>query len=299
MTDWLPDEQQARLLHEAARSGDGEAYLGSLLDSCLVMPTDPDADRWAVLPVGDDTCVITFTTVDGLRASPIGDADSRYLVCPVLDLVATWPDPAYSLVVDPTLETQAVIGAELVSELATRACAAYPLDAALRAARTELGPYLEALLTSEVVVPIWPYGSLSRDLTDPEFGWWGATAEDASVQVVLFSAPARVQARLGDVPWLIAPFHEVLTHWPQGCDALVDPDQPTGARVPGEVLKVLAGRLMEADREAMTQPTDVQQTAAQPTYAQTAEVHIAAQAADASATSSRERPVGQRGVSGE
>jgi hypothetical protein len=85
-------------------------------------------------------------------------------------------------------------------------------------------------------VPMRPKGSPSRDLANPAFAWWHTGDADSGAGVALFSSPVRLQASLGDVPWLVAPFTSVLSHWPDGCAAVVDPDHHNGMSLPAEAM---------------------------------------------------------------
>jgi hypothetical protein len=244
VTGWRPDEQLLSALHDAVRRADHEAYLDTLLQTSLVMPTDPARQQWAVVPAdGDAAYVVAFSSVEALRESPAATVE-QYVVWPVIDLLHAWPDPGWSLLVDGRLPTQAVLDPGVVARLAEWAAQAYPLDAALRAAGTDPVAYLDALLTSEIVVPMLPEGSPSRDLSDPEFAWWRVDAgpddgsgDRSAAAIVLFSSPVRLQTRLGDVPWLQADFVDMMEHWPDGHAALVDPDHHIGAVLPADLMR--------------------------------------------------------------
>ncbi|MGF7239423.1 MAG: SseB family protein [Frankia sp.] len=259
--EWRPDEQVLSALHDAVRDADREAYLLALLDASLVMPTDATREQWAVVPVdGRAPCVTVFSSVEALRQSPAGTAPS-HIVWPVIDLLHAWPDPGWALLIDAGLPTQVLMEPEMVAELAERAVAGVPLDAAVRAAGTDLVAYLEALLAADVVVPLDPRGSSSRDLSDPEFAWLRIAADaDASVAagagigpspaIVLFSVPVRLQSRFGDVPYLQAPFTTVLEYWPDGHSGLVDPGHHVSALLPAEAIRSVAVSVRDALWEA-------------------------------------------------
>jgi hypothetical protein len=257
VTEWRPDEQLLSALHDAIRRADHQAYLETLLETSLVMPTDPARQQWAVVPAdGDAAYVVAFSSVDALRESPAATAE-QYIVWPVVDLLHAWPDPGWSLLVDGGLPTQAVLDPGVVAQLAEWAAQIYPLDAALRAAGTDPVAYIDALLTSEIVVPMAPEGSPSRDLSDPEFAWWRVAAgpddgsgERSAAGIFLFSSPVRLQTRLGDVPWLQADFVNVLEHWPDGHAALVDPDHHIGAVLPADLMRRAAVWLRDTLWEA-------------------------------------------------
>ena len=245
MNNWQPDTHLLGLLDRAVRLGDSETYLTALLETCVVMPTD-STGGWPTASVEDGTMLMVFTSIERLVSSPVGAQASSSILWPVLDLVHHWPNPEWSLIVDPLLESQVLLEPSVIEELVRRATVGYPLDAALRTAGDDPAAYLNALLAAEVVVPTVPGGSPSRDLSDPDFAWWLDGPGTSNEGIAIFSSQVRLQARLGDVPWMVAPFVEVLEHWPAGCAALVDPDHHLGRRIPGQVLDRFTARLAEA-----------------------------------------------------
>lgn len=237
--EWQPDEQLLHMLHDAVRRGDTETYLDTLLNTSVVMPVDhPTSDDWAVASLDAGTWVVVFSSVDALQAVPDG-ATQQFLVWPVIDLLHAWPDPSWTLLVDGSLPTEATVASDAIAGLVRRATAAFPLDAALRAA-DGLPSYLEALRRAEVVVPIWPAGSPSRDLAHPDFAWWRTESDGAEPVVMLFSSPVRLQARLGDVPWIAASFVDLLAHWPSGCAAHIDLGHRIGRRLSADTVAAMA-----------------------------------------------------------
>jgi len=150
--------------------------------------------------------------------------------------VHAWPDPKWSLLIDGTLDTQVQVEPDAIEQLAASATQAYPLDAALRTAAGHPRSYLEALIGADVIVAMRPKGSASRDLANPAFAWWHTGDAESGAAVALFSSPVRLQATLGDIPWLVAPFTAVLSHWPDGCAAVVDPGHRNGMSLPAEAM---------------------------------------------------------------
>jgi len=237
-TNWEPDEQQLHMLHDAVRRLDRAAYLDTLLNTSVVMPADPDSDEWAIASLESGTWVVVFSSIDALRAIPSG-ADQHHKVWPVIDLLHAWPHPDWALLIDGSLPTEVSLKPATIAELVESAVGAYPLDAALSAAG-DLQSYLDALQTAEVVVPMRPAGSPSRDLANPDFAWWRTGSEESEPEITLFSSPVRLQVSLGDVPWLIVPFSDLLPHWPNRCAALIDPQHDISRRVSADVMSALA-----------------------------------------------------------
>lgn len=225
---WRPDEYVLGALYDAVHRGDPDAYLAALVDSCLIVPGDPAEGGWPVVETPDGVCVVVYTTL------PV-DIE-QYSIWPAFDLLHAWPDPEWSLSVDSGLPTQVTVEPSGVARAAARAADTYPLDVALWQAGGDPEPYLDALVAADVAVPMRPEGSPSLDLTDPEFAWWRAPDGQA---IALFTSPVRLRARLGDVPWLVARFVDVLRHWPDGHAALIDPDHHIGATLPAEAMAAM------------------------------------------------------------
>ncbi|GAA0710919.1 hypothetical protein Drose_24925 [Dactylosporangium roseum] len=242
MNEWGADEHLLTVLHTAARRDDDETYLATLLDIGLVLPTSPSDEGWPMTETDDGPIVFAFSSVELMRAS-LADHVVTGVVWPVLDLLHTWPDPAWSLLVDGSHGSQVLILPDAIAQLATRAVDAYPLDTALRGAAGHPRSYLNTLIAADVVVPLRPKGSPTHDLAKPDFAWWRTGDSAADPAVVLFSSPVRLQVSLGDVPWLVAPFVEVVRHFPDGCAAQVDPDHQIGMRLPGEAMAGMAAVL--------------------------------------------------------
>jgi hypothetical protein len=242
---WRADETLLAVLHNALRRDDDETYLATLLDIGLVVPTDQSGENWALAETDAGTMVVVFSSVEAMHASPAGSA-MTYVVRPVIDLVRAWPDRKWSLLIDGTQDTQVLIDAEAVAELAERAAELYPLDAAIRAAAGHPRTYLRALLSADVIVPMRPKGSPTRDLANPGFAWWHTDHSSNVASVALFTSPVRLQVSLGDVPWLAVPFTKVLEHWPDGCAAAIDPDHQVAMSLPAEAMAGMAVALNAA-----------------------------------------------------
>jgi hypothetical protein len=232
VTGWDPDEYVLAALHDAARRADPDDYLAALVDACLVVPGDPATGGWPVTSTPDGTGVVVYTTVDALP--PAFDA---YAIWPAFDLLHAWPDPEWSLIVDGGLFTEVTVEPGAIARAAAQAADAYPLDVLLWAAEGDPRSYLDAVVAAEVVVPMRPDGSPSRDLADPEFAWWRVPDGPA---VALFTSPVRLRARLGEAPWLVSPFARLLRHWPDGHAALIDPDHHVGAELPAPMMAAMA-----------------------------------------------------------
>jgi hypothetical protein len=229
LSGWQPDEYILGALHDAVHRGDPDAYLAALVDSCLIVPGDPAEGGWPVVETPDGVCVVVYTIL------PV-DIEG-YSIWPAFDLLHGWPDPEWSLSVDSGLPTAVTVEPSGVARAAARAADVYPLDVLLWEAAGDPPSYLDAVAGAEVVVPMRPEGSPSRDLTDPEFAWWRAPDTPA---ITLFTSPVRLRARLGEVPWLVTPFVELLRHWPEGHAALLDPDHHIGAILPAAAMTAMA-----------------------------------------------------------
>lgn len=237
MTGWRADEEVVAALHDAARRDDPDGYVAALPHACLVMPGDPATGGWPVVETATGTSVVVYTTVEAMPDSAGSDSAPGYTVWPAFDLLHGWPDPGWSLLVDGGLSTEVELTPEAVTLAAALAAEAYPLDTALWEADGDPRSYLDMVVAADVVVPMRPGGSPSLDLADPEFAWWRVPDGPA---IALFTSPVRLRARLGDAPWLVAAFADVLRHWPAGHAALVDPDHHIGAHLPADAMAAMA-----------------------------------------------------------
>jgi hypothetical protein len=60
----------------------------------------------------------------------------------------------------------------------------------------------------------------------------------------------RLRARLGDVPWLIAAFADVLAHWPRGRAALIDPEHHIGAELPAAAMSAMVDMIRASPKSS-------------------------------------------------
>jgi hypothetical protein len=260
--EWRPDEPVERRLRTAVRDDDRTGYLRALVDSGLVLPISPAAAagdapiEWATESFEGRTYAFSFTSTTAM-ATATGRANAPYRVVAAVDVVYDLPDPSWWLAIDPGMPGQVFLGPEGIQGLREAELAVRPVDAELRAANKtgQADAYLLALLGAEVVVPMVPDGSPSRDMTDPEFAWWLADQDSARPAAIVFTSEARLRATFGEVPWLAVDFADLLSGWEGAVDLSVNPGSGTGARLPFETLRNLAAWL-ESAQAAIEEATD-------------------------------------------
>jgi len=169
-----------------------------------------------------------------------------------IELAATWPDPSVQLAVDPGLPIEVFVSPAVVVELAgVAAQPATELEEALARAIEDGDPeaYAKVLLAVDVLVPIEPGGSESRDITDPAFGWWRMEGEDTPIAV--FTSPERLREQLGEPELVEVAFGALVTAWPDPASGLaVDPGTAYGGVLAAEAVADLGAELDRRGRIA-------------------------------------------------
>jgi hypothetical protein len=248
--DWAPDPAIAHRLKGAVNTGDRTGYLRTLARTGLVLPISPAAAAgdepiaWAVESHEGRTYAFAYTSTAAMGRPP-----RPYRVCAAVDVAYGLPDRRWWLAVDTGRPTQVFLGPDGLAGLRG---AEEPVEAALRAAVASgtREAYLLALLGAEIVVPMLPDGSPSRDLTDPEFAWWPAEETGGRPAATVFTSEARLRATVGDVPWLAVDFADLVAVWPPDRDAAINPGSPIGGHLPVETLRNLAGWLESTQESA-------------------------------------------------
>ncbi len=244
--DWQPDSDLERDLLTCRQRRDSEAFLRRLAGADLLLPLlpgPPTPVSWLTSQIGGERCVVAFTSESAMRQLMGGEPPHR--AARFIELAATWPDPSVQLAVDPGLPIEAYLSPAVVVELAgVAAQPATELEQALAKALADEDPetYALALLPTEVLVPIAPTGSESRDLTDPAFGWWRVADDDAAI--VVFTSPERLREQLGDPELVEVPFGAVVMAWPDPTAGLaVDPGTAHGGVLAAEAVTQLRDEL--------------------------------------------------------
>lgn len=245
MSDWTPATGAERTMFAAA---DREALLAALVSAPLLMPVSPAAadglepPAWATGVHDGVTYVLMFTSEEAIAACLPGRS-VRYRTDSVPDVVAAWPDPSWRLAVDLGLPIGLTLDA---AELQALPDLAVEGEDQLRAAVAAKDPDLltAAMLRSEMIVPVRPDGSESRDLSDPEFPWWTVTDQTGAPGVAVFTSEQRLHQALGDQDFVAVSSLHLAGDWPDPSWQLsLNPATPLAVQMPGPAVVELAAFL--------------------------------------------------------
>lgn len=118
MAEFEPVNELEFRMRAALAAGDQETYLRLLAAADLVMPVGgPAGDAWPTVVSGDQTFVAAYTSPAAMAVSTTGQFE-RGRTVPFREMVGRWPDPAWSLVVDPGLPLAAHLPASLIRQMA-------------------------------------------------------------------------------------------------------------------------------------------------------------------------------------
>ncbi|BCJ30731.1 SseB family protein [Actinocatenispora sera] len=118
MAEFEPVNDLERQMREALAAGDQEQYLRLLSGAELVLPVgDDDRTVWPTMVADERTFVAAYTSPAAMAVSTVGQYEQGRPVR-FRDLVDQWPDPGWSLVVDPGLVLAAHLPASLIRQIA-------------------------------------------------------------------------------------------------------------------------------------------------------------------------------------
>ncbi|MGW0434905.1 SseB family protein [Micromonospora sp. NPDC003197] len=249
MTDWQPATEVETAMAAAVEASDRDAFLAAFVGGPLLLPVSPEAAAgraqlaWPTGVFDGLTHVIAFTSPEAIATCMPGESVSYRLVS-LTDVVDSWPDDTWWLAVDPGLPIGLRLSVGELRELPDPA--AVEAEAALRDAIIRQDPDLlaAALLKSEIIVPLRPDGSESRDLTDPEFPWWCLPDAAGDPALSVFTSEARLHQALGDHDFVVVSSYQLAESWPDPAWQLsINPGTVLATTVPGESVLALGNWL--------------------------------------------------------
>lgn len=120
-----PQNEIEQRLIEAAAGGDTDAYFQVMLSAQVLVPADPDTPwgirpddaefPWHAVPVLGSRSVQLFTSLKWMHEA-IGS--SRFVMPPFLDVIASWPDQGWTLILNPGTPISSVLPGARVRALA-------------------------------------------------------------------------------------------------------------------------------------------------------------------------------------
>jgi hypothetical protein len=271
-----PQNDVEQRLFEAAVRRDRDAFFKVLLGAQVVIPADPETP-WGIRPrepdfpwhpaqVNGATAVQAFTSLRWMHDA-IGPC--RFLMPDFLDLVSAWPDPGWTLVLNPGTPIDATLPGEQVRALAGRPEPAPPVPQAAppvpqpapvpaaeavpdfepgnvvdeelfdAASRGDSDAFLRVLLSAGVLVPIPDDASPEIIPGDAEFRWDAAMRDAATAHV--FTSYERLRESNGESRYVQAAFRELITVWPNvEWTMALNPGTRIGATLRGHQVRELS-----------------------------------------------------------
>jgi hypothetical protein len=255
---WEPDgELEERLLFARAKADD-ERFMRRLALADLLLPLLPEevaagqGFNWVTSVISGQQCVVAFTSEKAMYG--LMHAEPPYRLARFFDLGRTWPDPKVWLAVDPGLPIESYLTPEVIINLGSLASEpATPLEEALAAALDEedIEGYARALLGADVVLPIDPNGSATREVTDPDFPW--TRLEDAEHSIVAYTSEERFREILGGGQESVTMrFVDLAAGWPGPETGLaVNPGHTFAAALNGSAVFIVGQRAHQFEEIAL------------------------------------------------
>lgn len=268
VADWRPATSLEERLLAAAEAGERETFLVALAAGPLLLPVSPQATAGAapmVWPTGrydGETHVIAFTSPEAVAACLPGQS-VNYRALSLQDLATDWPDDSWLLAVNAGLPIGVHVTAD---ELRVTAGPALEAERELRHAIDQQNPdtLTAALLRVELLLPIRPGGSESRDLSDPGFPWWCLPDEQGKLNLPVFTSEARLRQALGDQDLITVSSLRLAEQWPDpSWQLLLNPGTPLVATLPGAALRTLHDWLGQL-RQVVTDATEEERQRREP-----------------------------------
>lgn len=209
---WEPTNDLERVLADARSRRDEDTFLAALTHADLVLPTPDDGDVM-LADVSGRRCVLAFTSDTAMRH--VLGSEPTWRPVRFVELGRGWPDPVLWLAIDPGLPVEGLftpVAVGDIAEVAGRPATELERDLASATAAMNVEAAARALLPAEVLVPLDPSGSQSRDITDPDFPWLRLT--DESRPITIFTSPTRLREELGELDAVEVAFAALMAQWP-------------------------------------------------------------------------------------
>ncbi|WP_348774990.1 SseB family protein [Verrucosispora sp. WMMD1129] len=261
VTAWQPTTATERALLAAAEADDREGFLTEFVAGPLLLPVSPAAAAgrepmaWPTAQHEGVTHVLAYTSPAAIAAGMPGRSVS-YRVSGLVDIAVDWPDDEWMLAIDAGLPIGVRLTADELRALSAPVMEAErPLREAIRL--QDPNALMSTLLRAELVLPVDPEGSATRDLSDPDFPWWVVPDEQGRPSLPVFSSEGRLRQALGERDLVLVSSLQLTEHWPDlSWQLLLNPETPLAAALPGEALLTLRdwlGELRQVLHEAAEQ----------------------------------------------
>jgi hypothetical protein len=304
-TEFVPLDEEERLLYEAAARDDREEFLRTLLGvrqiwvpmveggDLMLGPGRPGFE-WYTRESDGRTVVPLFTGPSRMREAMGGHP---FVLSDLAKVLRFWPDSAWDLVINDGSPIGATIPGERITALsrqvddaaAQRLTTDFPAqnDAERRLfeARNDPAMRLTALLEASVFLPVWSRTppTVQTPPNDPAFPW-SAVPVRGRTSVLVFTSFDWMKEAVGTTGFVMPKFVDLIAAWPEpNWDVSVNPGTPIEIALSAEEIGAIAGRSVTRPPEAPSGdvprdiPTESPQAPAEPQNSATPQAPAEAQ----------------------
>lgn len=260
--EFVPLDDEERLLHDAAARDDREEFLRTLLGvrqiwvpmlegGDLILGPGRPGFQWYTRESGGRTVVPLFTGPGRMREVMGGHP---FVLSDLAKVLRFWPDPACDLVINDGSPIGATIPGERVTALsrqvddaaAERIASEFPAqnDAERRLfeAREDPATRLTVLLEASVFLPVWSRTppTMQTPPNDPAFPW-SAVPVRGRTSVLVFTSFDWMKEAVGTTGFVMPTFADLIAAWPEpGWDVSVNPGTPIEIVLSAEEIRAIA-----------------------------------------------------------
>ncbi|MCO5971866.1 SseB family protein [Actinoallomurus sp. WRP6H-15] len=262
--EFVPLDEEERLLYEAAARDDREEFLRTLLGvrqiwvpmveggDLMLGPGRPGFE-WYTRESDGRTVVPLFTGPSRMREAMGGHP---FVLSDLTKVLRFWPDSTWDLVINDGSPIGATIPGERITALsrqvddaaAQRLAGDFPAqnDAERRLfeARNDPAMRLTVLLEASVFLPVWSRTppTVQTPPTDPAFPWSAVPVRGRS-SVLVFTSFDWMKEAVGTTGFVMPKFADLIATWPEpSWDVSVNPGTPIEIALSAEEIGVIAGR---------------------------------------------------------
>ncbi|MFL6055030.1 MAG: SseB family protein, partial [Actinoallomurus sp.] len=265
--EFVPLDEEERLLHDAAARDDREEFLRTLLGvrqiwvpmveggDPILSPGRPGF-QWHTRESGGRTVVPLFTGPGRMREVMGGHP---FVLSDLAKVLRFWPDRAWDLVINDGSPIGATIPGERVTALsrqvdddaAERIASDFPaqndVERRLFEAREEPAARLTVLLEASVFLPVWSRTppTMQTPPDDPAFPW-SAVSVRGRTSVLVFTSFDWMKEAVGTTGFVMPTFADLIAAWPEpDWDVSVNPGTPIEIALSAEEIRAIAGGTVE------------------------------------------------------
>ncbi|MEV0401108.1 SseB family protein [Actinoallomurus sp. NPDC050550] len=263
--DFIPLDEEERLLYDAAARDDREGLLRTLLGASQIwVPMVEGGDlmlgpgrpgfQWYTRESGGRTVVPLFTGPSRMREAMGGHP---FILSDLTKILRFWPDPAWDLVMNDGSAIGVTIPGDRITalsrrvddEAAERLASDFPAqnDAERRLfeVRDDPDALLQVLLEASVFLPVWSRTppTVNTPPSDPAFPW-AAVSVRGRASMLAFTSFDWMKEAVGTTGFVMPTFADLLTAWQEpSWDVSVNPGTPIEIALSAEQINAIAASL--------------------------------------------------------